>query len=124
MKNLSFNEVEEARQRMEKAQSNHSNATRRLTRAEASLAQAKQDVAEADSELKSASSNLEQTIQKAMKAAMKKGGADLSLALASLMSKSLSDDDTSRNSRSADDDTSKISKMEAGKKSDPQNAAE
>ncbi len=123
MKNLSFNEVEEARQRMEKAQSNHSNAARRLSRAEASLDQAKQDVAEADSELKSASSNLEQTIRKAMNAAMKKGGADLSLALASLMAKSLSDEDVASNVKSADDDKSKNSKSETGKNSDPQNAA-
>lgn len=122
MKNLSFNEVEEARQRMEKAQSNHSNASRRLARAEANLDQAKQDVAEADSELKSASSNLEQTIRKAMNAAMKKGGADLSLALASLMAKSLNDEEEANNSKSADNEKTKNSKTDPGKNSEHQNA--
>lgn len=87
--NLSTNDMQDALARLNAARNNKSNAARRLTRAQASVETALKDVSTADDELKAASANLDQVVRKGMSLAMKKGGTDISIAIAEILAKSL-----------------------------------
>lgn len=96
--NPTTSDIHEAMARVEKARGNRTNAARRLSRAQAAVEAASTDVANAEKELVSASSHLDQTVKKALGAAMKKGGTDMSIALAEIIARTMpaSDDEHSR----------------------------
>lgn len=87
--NPNTNDIQEAMSRVEKAKSNKANASRRLARAQSAVEAANKDVSDADEELKLASANLDQTVRKSLSLAMKKGGTDLTIAMAEIIARSL-----------------------------------
>ena len=89
--NLNQNDLQDALARVEKAKSDRVNAQRRLSRAQANVETASKEVAETEEEMKAASTSLDQILRKTMSGAMKKGGIDLSIALAEIFAKSLGD---------------------------------
>ena len=96
--NPTTNDLQEAKARVERARGNRANAGKRLTRAQAAAEVAVKEVADAEKELTSASAHLEQAVRKTLSAAMKAGGTDMSLALAEIISKSMSGDDDGQDS--------------------------
>lgn len=87
--NVSTNDIQEAMARVEKAKANRSNAARRLSRSQAAVEVATKDVSEAEDELKAASANLDQAVRKGLSLAMKKGGTEISIAMAEIIARSL-----------------------------------
>lgn len=87
--NVSTKDLQEAKARVEQAGQIRTNAVRRLRRAEEAVRGATADVEKADEELKAANADLDQILRKVMSAAMRKGGSDLSLAMADLIARSL-----------------------------------
>ena len=87
--NVSTKDLQDAKARVEQAGQIRTNAVRRLRRAEEAVRGATGDVEKADEELKAANADLDQILRKVMSIAMRKGGSDLSLAMADLIARSL-----------------------------------
>lgn len=90
---IPLNEFHAAIARHEKAQADLDSANKKVRKAKSNLEKATADVEAAEAEFKLASSNLEQTVKKHVNAALKKGGPDVSLAIAALLAKTATSGD-------------------------------
>lgn len=88
--NPSTNDMQDALARVEKARANRTKAATRLSRAQSAVEAAVKEVSVADDELKASASHLDQTVRKGISMAMKKGGTDISIAMAEIIARSLS----------------------------------
>lgn len=91
--NPTTSDIHVAMARVEKARGNKANAAKRHSRAQTALETASRDVADAEKEFTAASTQLDQAVKKALNAAMKKGGTDMSIALAEIIARSMTSEE-------------------------------
>jgi multidrug resistance efflux pump len=90
---IPLNEFQAAIARHEKAQADLDSANKKVRKAKSNLEKATAEAEAAESEFKLAAANLEQTVKRHVNSALKKGGPDVSLAIAALLAKTVVSDE-------------------------------